>query len=273
MKKPLFQSISIVGVGLMGGSIGLAVKKRKTAGLVVGVSRHKQTIQKVFEKKAADVMTLDLIEGIKNADLVVLCSPVSVIAKQIKMIAPYLKKGAIVMDVGSSKAHIEKEAKKYLKKNIFVGCHPMAGSECAGVENASADLFEGSVCFVTKANPKVTQFWKALGSFPVVLDAKKHDAWVAKASHLPHLLTFAFFQDFKALNVPMNPSLRGLARLAKSNPELWSDIFLSNRGSILHSMKTFENNFSQFKKALSSSNSASLKKLITNANRHSPHHG
>ena len=250
----------------MGGSLGMAIKKKRLAGMVLGVSRHKGTIRKAFLKKALDVATLDLADGVREADLVILCAPVSAITRQIRLIAPHLKKGAVVIDIGSSKVLIEKEAKKYFRKNTFIGCHPMAGSEKAGVENASADLFEGAVCFMTKPHARVSQFWKNLGALPVVMDAKKHDAWVAKASHLPHLLAFSLFQNFKTPKFPLNPSLQGFSRLAKSNPEMWTDIFLTNRESVLEAINVFEKNLAQAKKAIRQKNATALKKLITNAN-------
>ncbi len=268
MKKSIFNNICIVGVGLMGGSLGLAIKKKKLAKIVIGVTRHKDTIRKAFGKKALDVATLDLVDGVKNADLVILCAPVSAIAWQIKKIAPHLKRGAVVMDIGSSKALIEKEAKKYIRKNTFVGCHPMAGAEHSGVENATAELFDGAVCFMTKHNAKIAQFWKALGCLPVVMGPSKHDAWVAKASHLPHILAFSLFQNFDSPKFPLNPSIQGFSRIAKSNPELWADIFLSNRESILKAMNAFEKSFSLLKKTISQKNSTGLQKLIANAHHH-----
>ena len=269
IQKPLFQKICIVGVGLMGGSLGLAIKRKKLARIVIGVSRHKSTILKAFSKKALDMATLDLVDGVREADLVILCAPVSAIARQMRLIAPHLKKGATVIDIGSSKVLIEKEAKKYFRKNIFIGCHPMAGSENSGVENASADMFQDAVCFLTKPNAKISQFWKSLGALPIVMDAKKHDTWVAKASHLPHLLAFSLFQNFAKPKFPLNPSLKGLARIAGSNPDMWADIFLTNRESVLQALNIFEKNFSQVKKALSQKNTPALKKLIANANKHS----
>ena len=270
--KILFSKVCIVGVGLIGGSIGMGIKKKKLARLVVGVVRRKATIREAFQKKAVDVATLDLKGGVKGADLVILCAPVSVIASQLKMIAPHLKKGAVVMDVGSSKALIEKEAKKYLKKNLFVGCHPMAGSEATGVQNASADLFEKSVCFLTKQNPGIFKLWRSLGSTPVLMSAEAHDAWAAKASHLPHVLAFSLFQDFKALSskIPLNPSLQEFKRLAKSNPELWADILLSNKKNVTALIQKTQQHLTSFHKTLTSNDRLRLIRLIRNASQNTP---
>ncbi len=272
MKKPLFNQICIVGVGLIGGSVGLSVKKNKIARLVVGVARRKGTLEKAMRKRAIDVGVLHLADGVRGADLVVLCAPVSVINVQLKLIAPHLKKGAIVIDAGSSKELIQKTAAKHLRKNTFVGCHPMAGSEHGGVENASAGLFENSVCFLTKPHPKVAGFWRALGASPVVLGAAKHDVWAARASHLPHLLAFALFQDFRHVSpgLPVNPSLQGMARIAKSNPDLWSDILISNRKNASAAIHHIFRQLAFFDSALRSSSRPKLASLIRHANKNAP---
>lgn len=270
MKKPLFQKVCIVGVGLIGGSIGMAVKQKKLARFVLGVVRRKQTAEEAFMKRALDIATLDLKEGIKDADLVILCSPVSVIESQIRQIAPHLKKGALVIDVGSSKGNIESAAKKFLKKNTFVGCHPMAGSEKTGVSSARADLFKGSVCFVASKHPKVETFWKELGAKTVFLSARPHDALVARTSHTPHALAFSLFQSKKEYpkNISINPSLRELTRLAQSNPELWADIFKANRQALLEAILEFEaKGLKPLKNFLRSGKTSDLGRFIATANK------
>jgi prephenate dehydrogenase len=272
MNRHLFDNITIVGVGLIGGSIGAAVKKRRLARLVTGVVRRKRTVSDAFRMKALDVATFDLKEGVRGADLVILCSPVSVIRAQLGNIAPHLKKGAVVIDVGSSKKEIESAARMSLRKNVFVGCHPMAGSEKTGVEHACPDLFERSVCFVTKAHPAVDRFWKALGASTVLLTAEKHDEWAASASHLPHAISFSLFQNLRtppAKGIPLNPSLRSLARLAKSHPDLWADIFVSNRRHLSTAVRSVQKNLSLFEKALRRGDSAALRRFIRAANRNS----
>src|SRR5689334_2988648 len=128
MSKPLYNRISIIGIGLIGGSLGLAIKKRKLAKFVVGVARRKQSAIDAVATKAVDMATLDLKEGVSGADLVILAGPIPTIISQIKTVPKYISKNTLVIDVGSSKADINKAASRSLKKN-FVGCHPMAGSE------------------------------------------------------------------------------------------------------------------------------------------------
>ena len=271
MNMALFNKVCIVGVGLIGGSLGMAIKKRRLAKLVIGVVRRKKTIEQAFEKKALDVATLDLKEGVKGADLVILCGPVSVIEGQLKTLSRILDPKAIVIDVGSTKLNIEQAAKKYLKKNPFVGCHPMAGSEKTGIENAQADLFNGSFCFLTSSHPKIVKFWQMLGVKTIVTDARRHDLWVATASQLPHLLSFAFLNSFTSVRFPMNPSLKEFARLAMSDAQLWADIFLSNRATILSSLHVFGLELSKWSKALKRTDRARISSLIKTANRKASH--
>jgi prephenate dehydrogenase len=273
-KKPLFERVAIVGVGLIGGSVGMAVKRRGLARWVTGVARRKETVARIFAHRAADLVTLDLAEGVKGADLVILCAPVFTIVKNLRDIAPHLKRGAVVIDVGSSKTPIVAEAGKRLKKNVFVGCHPMAGSEKCGIENASADLFEKSVCFMTSRHAGVARFWSALGAKPVVVNAAEHDGWVAKASHLPHVSAFAHLSALERLPASitenlsgyLNPSIRPTTRLAKSNPEMWSQILLSNRGPVLAALDDYAAGLSKIRKALAKSDAPALKRVIAHAN-------
>lgn len=263
----MINKVTIIGVGLIGGSLGLAIKKRKLAKLVIGVARRKESAIKAVAYRAVDVATLNLAEGVKDADLVILCVPVSTITRQLREIKPFLSKKALVMDVGSTKGEIEKAAKKFLKGFNFVGAHPMAGSEKTGVEFSDADLFKDSVCFLTSENASAKKFWQSLGAKSVTISAKEHDQWVARASHLPHLIAFSFFQNFKAQKFPMNPSLREIARLAKSDPELWTDIFISNREALLKAVSQLEKYISTAKKFLRRADKAKLVRFIANANR------
>jgi prephenate dehydrogenase len=263
----LFKKVCIVGVGLIGGSLGLAIKKRRLAKFVVGVSRRKTSARDAAAVGAVDMATLDLREGVGGADLVILAGPVSTIETQIRSLPKLLSKNALVIDVGSSKGRIEAQAKKYLKKNKFVGCHPMAGLEKRGVLYSQECLFDGAVCFVTRRNAAVERFWKSVGAKPIVIGAKAHDAWVAQYSHLPHALAFALFQrspkhpsSLKA----SNPSLRDLSRISKSDPKLWADIFNSNKTELLKTLSNFSKDLRMLQSAVRRGRAASF---IATANR------
>lgn len=271
MKKPLFNVVAIVGVGLIGGSIGLAAKKRGVAKLVLGIGRRKESVLDALKAGAIDVGVLDL-DAVGSADLVVLSAPVSTISDQLKAIAPHLKKGALVIDAGSSKGLIEKAAKKHLKKNLFVGCHPMAGKEKSGVAAAEAGLFEGSLCFVTKRHPKIEAFWKALGCRTVLASAEAHDRMVGQMSHTPHAIAFSLFQNKKDYpkNLPVNPSMRELSRLAKSDPGIWADILISNREAVLRSIEEFERKgVYPLKNLLRQGKKSAVEAFVKNSNKNS----
>ena len=270
--KPLFDKVAIVGVGLIGGSLGLAIKKRKLAKLVMGVVRRRQTVAQAFQKRALHGATMNLKEGVRDADLVILCAPVSTIVQQLKILRPMLGPNTRVIDVASSKLLVDVAAKKYLKHVRFVGCHPMAGSAKSGLEHASADLFEGASCFMTRADVVVEKFWRSLGAHTHILTPQSHDEWVARVSHLPHILAFALFQSGGAKKLARlgieasNPSIQDLARLSKSDPKLWADILISNKNEIMRVLHEHELSIRHLKKALNSRNTHAIEKFILQAN-------
>jgi prephenate dehydrogenase len=268
----MFNKVTIVGVGLIGGSIGLAIKKRKLAKLVMGVVRRRETIAKAFRRRALHGATMNLKEGVRDADLVILCAPVSMILQQLKVLRPMLGPKTRVIDVASSKLLVDLAAQKYLKGVRFVGCHPMAGAAKSGLEHANADMFKNAGCFMTNADKVVDRFWRALGAHTHILTPKSHDEWVARVSHLPHILAFALFQSggihkLTRLGIEAcNPSIQDLARLSKSDPKLWADILLSNKKEILDALREHELGLRYLKRALSSKNARQIKKFILQAN-------
>ncbi len=270
MKKPLFNKVCIVGVGLIGGSVGMAIKKQGLAETVVGVVRSNKTGQLAKEKKAIEDFTLNLREGIEGADLIILAAPVLTIIQHIKEIGRLkniLKDESIVIDVGSSKGFICAAADRYLKGIQFVGCHPMAGSEKSGIMNASADLFEKSACILSMHHDKVGKLWKAVGVFQIFpLPPEQHDLLVARYSHLPHVSAFAQSQKVdQATLLGINPSFRSVLRLAKSNPLVWSSIFVSNRKAIRSVLKEHLKSLQEFDKMLKRNDRAEIRNFLLKA--------
>lgn len=257
-----FKKVTIIGVGLIGGSIGLAIKKRNLANEVVGVFRHESTLNRALKCNAVDKGTMFIEDGVNEADLIIVASPVHSIPKIVKTAAKYAKEGATIIDAGSTKAWIVNSVEKSLAKDRkihFVGSHPMAGSEHAGVEFAKADLFEKTPCIVTNSAAtdraslnRVKKFWASLGAVAKVMSPASHDRSVASISHLPHIAAFGL-----AGSVPLRElkyaaeGFKDTTRVASSDPELWADIFLTNKREILRAGRLFESYYKNILKAIS----------------------
>src|ERR1700722_17412953 len=192
-----FRKITIVGVGLLGGSIGLAARKFRVAGEIAGYVRREKTSAECEKVGAMDYATTDLLAAVSHADLVILCTPLAQMRPLVEQCLPALKRGAIVTDVGSVKAGVVRELETLVAKAgaHFVGSHPMAGGEKTGVAAARADLFGDAFWGWTPtkkssagAARKLEQFWKALGARVVKLPPAQHDVFVSRASHLPHVV-------------------------------------------------------------------------------------
>lgn len=246
-----FNKITIIGVGLIGGSIGLAIKKRHVAKEVAGVFRHLATLNKAVKAKAVDKATMSIREGVKGADLIIVASPVYSIPMLVKEAARYAKKGAIITDVGSTKGWIVNNVERVLKNLrsvYFVGSHPMAGSEHAGVEYAGADLLTGAPCIVTKdagtdsaALKRIVNFWASLGAKVSVMSPAAHDRSVSLISHLPHIVAFGLAGAVPGKELAYAAEgFKDTTRVASSDPKLWADIFLTNSEEIVRAGRLFE---------------------------------
>jgi prephenate dehydrogenase len=274
LRPYLFKRITIVGVGLMGGSLGMAIKKHHLAREVIGLSHRQAALDEAVKIGAIDTPCLDVKKAISNADLVVLATPVDSIIKLFSTINPYLKRGCLVTDVGSSKVKIVEDAEKMLSvPSMFIGSHPLAGSEKKGVANAKDDLFEGSICVLTPtektnqvARQKVKLFWTKLGTEVKVLSPEEHDKALAYVSHLPHLIAYGLISA-----VPIeffefaSQGLKDTSRVAGSSPKMWSDICFSNSKNILNALDQSVEYLAQFRRAIVSHDQKSLLQLFTQA--------
>lgn len=248
-----------MGVGLMGGSLGMAIKKHQLAREVIGLSHRQTALAQAIQNKAIDVACLDVKKAIVNADLVVLAAPVDSIIKLFATINPYLKRGCIVTDVGSAKAKIVENAEKVLSAPaFFVGSHPLTGSEKKGVEHASADLFEGAACIMTPtdktnqiARQKVKHFWTKLGMEVKILTPDAHDEILAYVSHLPHLLAYGLMACIPSQFLEYaSQGLKDMSRLAVSSPQLWSDICMANSKNVLNALDRCVEHLAVFRKTV-----------------------
>jgi len=275
-----FQKITIIGVGLLGGSIGLAARKNRVAKEIAGFVRGAKNISDCEKFGATDFATTDLLAAVSNSDLIILCTPLAQMLPLAKQFLPALKRGAIVTDVGSVKAGVVRELETLVQKSgaHFVGGHPMAGAEKTGVAAARENLFENAVCVLTptkKSNAsavrKLEQFWQSLGARVLKLDAAQHDLLVSRSSHLPHVVAATLAN--LVLN-PANPKtqaqlcatgFRDTTRIASGSPEMWRDIALANRKNLSRSVDAFVAELKKLQSALKSGEAKALEKIFATA--------
>jgi len=272
-----FKKVAIIGVGLIGGSLGMAIKSRRLAELITGVTRHRSTLISAKKHKALDRTTLDLRKAVKDADLVIIATPISRIVKIAKDIFPHLKPGCIVTDVGSVKGvivrEIEKMARIRRKEIYFVGGHPMAGSEKSGVSFAKSDLFKNTVCFLTStprtdqgALNKVKNLWGKIGAVTEIVSPQKHDRIVAYISHLPHLLAY----NLLIVTPPQYyryaaGSFLDMTRIVSSDPQLWQDVCRMNSGEIDRLLREHNISLNEIKGLIASGRFKKLLNLFARA--------
>lgn len=273
----MFNKIAIIGVGLIGGSIGLGIKKSGVAQEVVGVFRRRSTLKKALKVRAVDKAVMNIKEGVKDADLVILATPVFSIPPMAKEVVKYAKKGVIITDAGSTKKWIVEKIDKLPQVSrgrvFFVGSHPMAGSEHAGVEFAISDLLQGSPCIVTQtgrtnkaALKKIISFWKTLGANVKVMSPADHDKSTSLISHLPHILAFSLAGAVPEKELAYAAEgFKDTTRVASSDPALWADILMSNAKEILNSTVLFEKYYKKIKKALGKGRYPEVVKLLKGA--------
>jgi len=272
----MFNKITVIGVGLIGGSIGLAVKRCALAKEIVGVVRRECSGKKALKYKAVDRTTLALEDGIRGADLIIIATPVGKIVDVAKDIIKHAKNEAILIDVGSTKGKVVKEIEKIAPPNIkFVGTHPMAGSEKSGVEFATDKLFDNSICIITKTkktNPEafsaVTKFWARMGATCEVLAPDKHDSYISFISHLPHVAAVALTiaADSGSLKYA-STGFKDTTRVASSSPNLWKDIFESNKQALLGSLCEYRKALEGIERSIKKDGGASLIKHLEKAKK------
>lgn len=244
--------VAIIGLGLMGGSLGLALKRR--GGVAVhGFTRSAETGAKARARGAVDVLHPSLADAVREAGLVVYCSPILRIPDLVQQSRDALRSGTLLTDVGSTKAWLHDAIAPGLAGSgvTFVGSHPICGSEQTGMDAAREDLYDGAVVVVTPGpdTPEgpvdaLTDFWAGVGASPIVTDPERHDRLVARTSHLPHmastLLALAAGRVSEAdLARFCGSGYRDTTRLAGGSPEIWQDILLSNRAPVLDELRAY----------------------------------
>jgi prephenate dehydrogenase len=273
MKIEDVRKVAIVGVGLMGGSLAVALKKEFPNLSIWGYARSEKSYRKLCKLNILDRVERNLANLIKDADLIVLALPVESIIDYFKKISPLLKKNAVVFDLGSSKEMIERSASKYLpKSNGFVGCHPLCGGEKSGAQFYCADLYKGAVCLVTSsrksaATRSIKKLWEELGSKVEFISAKKHDKILSSVSHLPHIISFSLTHSVPVEYLKFcSRSFKDLTRISNSPPSVWVDIFLSNKKNILKDIDGFIKVLKKFKVVVKEGDQRKITNLIKKVN-------
>ncbi|HNV85349.1 MAG TPA: prephenate dehydrogenase/arogenate dehydrogenase family protein [Candidatus Omnitrophota bacterium] len=271
-----FKKVTIVGIGLIGGSLGLALRKKFPGIEVIGLSRSLQKIARAKKKGLIDWGSRDPRKAFSNADLIVIATPVSLIFQWIREAEKWAKPGTVVTDVGSTKGEIVRRAEREKFRNIrFVGSHPMAGSHESGMEFAEKDLFKGSLVFVAKtrqtdsgALKAMIVFWKKICGKVIVLDPVKHDRIVADISHIPHALASLLVQNVPSRSLPFASSgFLDTTRVAQGDPRLWTDIFRTNKTSILRGLSIYRKALDRFAAGLRSRQEGILYRFLAKSSK------
>jgi prephenate dehydrogenase len=270
----MFPTLCIIGVGLIGGSLGLAARKHKVAHRVIGVGRDRRKLAKALDLGAVDECTTDLDRGVREADLVIVCTPVESIAEFVHQAALNARPKTLITDAGSTKelivSQVEADLKKHKSAVDFVGSHPMAGSEKNGAEHARADLFEGRAVVITPtkrssddAVERIHDFWHALGANVFQMSPTEHDRAVAAISHVPHVVASALAAATPEESLPLAAGgWLDTTRIAAADVELWRQILTQNRSHVLKGLAQFEKVLTGLRAALQSENDAKLLKIL-----------
>ena len=268
-----WNKVTLVGVGLLGGSLGLALRQRRLADSVVGFVRRAASVRECQRVGAVDRATRALAQAVDGAELIVLCTPIAQMLPLVVRMLPALKTGAIVTDVGSVKAGVVRDLEALISKagGHFIGSHPMAGAEKMGVSAARADLFVNAVCVITptrNSNPaavrKVAALWKSAGSTVLRMAPQPHDELISRSSHLPHVVAAALASFVLGPRWPKHQAalcangFRDTTRVASGSPEMWRDIAIANRKNLARALESFMGGLKVFGRALKSENEKTI---------------
>jgi prephenate dehydrogenase len=280
--KPLFQTMAVVGVGLIGGSLARAARERGLVSRIIGIGRGRENLRKALELGVIDVMESGWGKGIRDAELIVLATPVDAIVQLLPKIASLCGPEALVTDVGSVKGSIVREAEATLPTpDRFVGGHPIAGTEHSGVEASFASLFADRKTVLTptertdpEALERIRRLWEAVGSTVVLMDTDHHDRVMGFVSHLPHIVAYAlvhtvYSADQREGNLASFSAggFLDFTRIASSHPEMWRDICLMNREALLEAVESFALTLDKFRKMIAEDDGPGLEEHFARCRR------
>ncbi|MBT8535994.1 prephenate dehydrogenase/arogenate dehydrogenase family protein [Polynucleobacter paneuropaeus] len=281
MTKPNYGVVSIVGVGLIGASLGLALKQAGVVTKVLGVGRSQSNLEQALKIGAIDG-AVDLVDAAKQSDLIVLCVPVAQMCATFTAIEPHLASKTLITDAGSTKGDVILAAKEVLGKKAcqFVPAHPIAGGAQHGASAAKADLFFGKqviICPLQENSPQdialIEKFWQAVGALVKMLSSVQHDAIYAAVSHLPHILSYALMasvinsEDAADKLSHIGAGFKDFTRIAASSPEMWRDICLANSTSILKELDQYLAIVQHLRKLIADNDGAGIERLFAKASK------
>ncbi len=266
---PLFDRVVLVGAGLLGASLGLAMQASGAARHITGVGRRQETLDTALSLGAIHEATLDLAGVAADADCIVIATPAGTVLDALDILRATARPTAIMLDVASTKATIcAHAAKLWPAPRRFVGCHPMAGSEKSGPEHATASLYNNSVCFIEESpdlDPEVTRLvralWERSGARVVTIDPVRHDAILASTSHIPHIMATLLATsavERGASREFAGNGFRDMTRLAEGSPEMWRDITLTNREAVMDGLESLRGQLNDFLTAVERSDAQAL---------------
>ncbi len=288
MPRVVINKLVIIGVGLIGGSFALALRKADRVKHIVGLGRSRENLQRALQRGAIDEVAGDLPSALKHADMVFLAVPVGQTSVIMAQISPYLEPGTIVTDAGSTKQDVVAAARSHLAEHLknFVPGHPVAGAELSGADAADANLFRNKNLVLTpldetsiEAVKQVTELWQACGAQVSQMSAGQHDKILAAVSHLPHVLAFLLMNhvSFSAKHDPDDPlrpddplhfaggGFRDFTRIAGSSPEMWRDICLANREALTQQIDAYQNELMALRDMLMREDGDALESVFVSA--------
>jgi prephenate dehydrogenase len=274
----MMNKICIIGVGLIGGSFAIGLKKSAQVKTIVGFGRNISSLAKAKKLGVIDEYTLDIAQALSATDLVLIATPVNSFKAILEMIKPHISKHIIITDVGSTKASVVNTAKQVFGEmpNNFIPAHPIAGKEQSGVESADADLFNNKRVIITpEANTNaqsvavVSKLWQGIGAKVEIMNAHKHDDLLAMTSHLPHILAFGLM-DYLINNNPdachyAAGGFKDFSRIASSDAVMWRDICINNPEQIIKHIEGYQQNLTHIADLIKTNQPKKLEKLFTDA--------
>jgi len=271
-----YGTVAIVGVGLIGGSIGMALRQRGLADRVIGVGRRQPSLRTARRVGAVTNTTVEMAKGVAEAELIVVCTPVGRIVEDVRQAAQFCPEGTLITDAGSTKHAIVRALDGQLPRGCrFLGSHPLAGSEKAGALHGRADLFEGRIAILTPTKNTRAEdfdalegFWSSLGSVVIQMPPEDHDRALAVTSHLPHLAAAALAAMLPECYFRLcGPGFGDTTRVAAGEPDLWNQILMLNRENVLAALEQYEKHLAALRTAVQQGDSDTLQTLLALAKK------